>query len=1573
MSTERNNKRKIAVVGMAGRFPDAENVRAFWKNLERGLESIQEFSDEDLLRSGATPELLKHPNFVKRGTILENADHFDAAFFSFNPREAELIDPQHRLLLECAWEALEDAGYGAEPRNANIGVYAGASINTYVLTSLLANPEAAAAAGGYQLMLASDKDFLATRAAYKLNLKGPAVTVQTACSTSLVAVQMACQGLLGRQCDVALAGGVSASFPQRAGYLYAEGMIFSPDGHVRPFDESGRGIRAGQGVGIVVLKRLEDALRDRDEIRAVILGAAINNDGAAKMGYSAPSVEGQSAAIAAAIEMADVDPGTITYVEAHGTGTQVGDPIEVAALEQAFRKGTEKKQFCALGALKSNLGHLDVAAGVVGFIKTVLTLQNKEIAPTLNFAEPNSKIDFASSPFYVNTKLTPWKVNGAPRRAGVSSFGIGGTNAHAVLEEAPTHGASESRWPVQLLTISARTQAALDAMTARMAEHLRAFSDVPLADACWTSQVGRTRFPHRRMLVSADRQAAIDGLTGTAGAARPVSAFEESVNPATVFMFSGQGSQHADMGRALYEIQPVFRAEFDRCAALLKKDLGCDLRDLVFAAAADARLNETRFAQLALFAIEYALARMWMAWGVLPDFMIGHSIGEYVAACLAGVFSLEDALRVVAARGRLMQERERGSMLSVRMPAEKLKGTLNGSISLAAVNSPSLCTVSGPTQAVSALQGKLEAQGVECRAVATSHAFHSAMMDAALPEFLKVLQSVKLGEPKLRFMSNGSGREIRAAEATDPNYWVKHLRGTVNFDEGIAELRKLGAQVFLEVGPGTVLTTFARESLRDARGVQVVASLPHPKDPQPASTSVVNAVGRMWLAGARIDWAAFHAGEKLYRTSLPTYFFERQRYFVEPKPQLLAAAAAAAAGLTVESATASAAGSSGAGATGIGPRKDFEDWFYALTWTRTVSPSVVAAEQSYGPWLIFAEDGGSSGRGGRIGTQCAEMLKARGEKFVVVRRGAAFDGSKSAAGEFVVNPGAAGDFTKLFDGLRASGLAPRSILYLWSVAGADASATDTKDFQRLISLARAIGERRDTAGPLDWIIASSGLYGVTSDEARGPAQALAAGAAKVISLEIPQVVCRLVDLAAGDSADANAARHLLLEPGMPRPWKVIAYRDGQRWEQNFEGVRLPERGAAKLREGGVYLITGGFGGIGLTIAGHLAENFHVRLALVGRSALPGREKWKEWLAGHAEDDATSARIREIERLEKLGAKVLPLAADVANAKEISAAIDEVHKQFGPINGVIHAAGIASGGLIQVRDAREAERTLASKVGGTLALDAAVKKDAPDFFVMCSSRDAICPVMGASDYSAANAFLDAFANSKTNAEAGSAANASTAYISINWDTWQEVGMAVNTKVPRAVAEQRAKYLAEAIKPEEGVKAFRRALGAELPQIAVITHDFPATIAQIGAHYGAAPTAEQAAEAAAQSAADTEKGGAASGNVYARPNLSAAFAEAEDESQREIGAIWKRRLGLSEVGIDDNFFELGGHSLLATAILGDIRAAFGVSVPLRTIFDAPTVRQLSKHVETLVWASSSRPTVSDESGEREEVEL
>ncbi|HEX3371309.1 MAG TPA: type I polyketide synthase, partial [Candidatus Acidoferrales bacterium] len=916
----------IALIGMAGRFPNAEDVEIFWWNLEHGVESLVDYTEAEMLEAGVPQTLLENPNFVKRGTPFDRPDWFDAGFFGFNPREAEILDPQHRLFLECAWEALEDAGYGSESRPESIGVYGGTSGNTYLLSNVLMNPEVVEAVGGYQLMLASDKDFLATRVAYKLNLKGPSMAVQTACSTSLVAVQIACQALLARQCDMALAGGVSLTFPEKTGHLYNEGMILSPDGRCRPFDAEGRGIRAGHGAGIVVLKRLDEALRDRDMIRAVILGAAINNDGAEKMGYSAPSVEGQSSVISAAIRMSGVNPESITYVEAHGTGTQVGDPIEIAGLERAFRAHTDKKQFCALGAVKGNIGHLDAAAGVAGLIKTTLAFKHKRIPATLHFKKANPVIDFGNSPFFVNDKLSNWESTGTPRRAGISSFGIGGTNAHVVLEEAPAPKPSEVRWPSQLLLISARSSTALDSMTSRMAERLETEQGISLADACFTSQVGRKRFAHRRMLVSSSCEDAVESLRGK-GPQKFISAVEESDTRAVTFMFSGQGSQHLGMARGVYEAQPLFRNNFDSCAIFLEQDLGCDLRKALYAPDADAQvLNETRVAQPALFAIEYSLAQMWMSFGVLPDAMIGHSIGEYVAACLAGVFSLEDALRLVAARGSIMQKMPAGSMLAVTLSASEANKYVDGEISLAAANSPTLCTLSGPADAIAALKNKLETSGVECRALHTSHAFHSSMMDGALDSFSEVLRNVKLNAPTRPFLSNLTGTWITAEQATDRSYWAKHLRHAVHFAEGIRELAATPRRIFLEVGPGQALSTFARDCTRGMAGTQVLSSLPHPKDTLSDATFIVNTVGKLWLAGVPIQWGDFHKGEKLNRVSLPTYFFERKRYCVKPVPRL------------------STSASTPSTAPGVLTRReDIGDWFYIPSWTRSVSAAALAA------------------------------------------------------------------------------------------------------------------------------------------------------------------------------------------------------------------------------------------------------------------------------------------------------------------------------------------------------------------------------------------------------------------------------------------------------------------------------------------------------------------------------------------------------------------------------------------------------------------------------------------------------
>ncbi|MBI4997175.1 MAG: type I polyketide synthase, partial [Rhodocyclales bacterium] len=773
----------IAIVGLAGRFPGARDLDEFWQNLKSGVESLAPFSDADLDAAGIAPALRNDPNYVRRGTVLEGADLFDAAFFGISPREAQILDPQQRIFLECAWEALEHAGHGPGTFDQSVGVYGGMSMNSYLIAQVLRDPALVATVGGYQLMLGNDKDFLCTRVSYKLDLHGPSMTIQTACSTSLVAVQVACQALTRGECDMALAGGVSLSFPQRGGYLYQEGMILSRDAHCRPFDANGGGTRAGAGCGIVVLKRLTDAVADRDTIHAVIRGAAINNDGAGKAGYTAPSVDGQVEAIATAQMLAGIDARSIGYIEAHGTGTPLGDPIEIAALSQVFRATTSDTGFCRLGSLKANLGHLDAAAGVAGLIKTVLVLQHREIPPLVNFTEPNPQLDLAHSPFCASAEASPWPAGPEPRRAGVSAFGIGGTNAHVVVEEAPQVDQSQSASgrKEQLLVVSARSATALDAASARLTQHLRRHTDQALADTAWTLQAGRHAFAHRRIVVAADHAAAISSL----GESQHPSVFgglhEGGARP-IAFLFSGQGSQFAGMGAGLYQGERVFREAVDQCAELLLPHLGLDLRSVMYAPFGDTRIDETHLAQPALFVTEYALAMLWQQWGVRPAALLGHSIGEYVAAHLAGVFSLRDALAVVAARGRLMQELPAGRMAAVHLGSGDLAGLVDASgVEIAAANAPGLCTVSGPSDAVASLLERLGTRGIESRVLHTSHAFHSAMMEPVLERFTEIVAGVQRHAPSLPYVSNLTGTWISTEEACSPAYYARHLRNTVQF------------------------------------------------------------------------------------------------------------------------------------------------------------------------------------------------------------------------------------------------------------------------------------------------------------------------------------------------------------------------------------------------------------------------------------------------------------------------------------------------------------------------------------------------------------------------------------------------------------------------------------------------------------------------------------------------------------------------------------------------------------------------------------------------------------------------
>ena len=867
---------EIAIVGMSLRFPGARNAGEFWQNLRDGVESISFFSDEVLLAAGEDRAMLERSDFVRAYGALEDIELFDAAFFGCTPKEATMMDPQHRLFLECAWEALEHAGHAPESYRGSIGVFAGAGINTYV-TNLVGNPEFTDNVDWFQASIANDRDFLATRVSYKFDLKGPGVVVQSACSTSLVAIHFACQNLLSGACDMALAGGVTINARQKRGYLFQEGGIMSPDGHCRTFDAEARGTVGGSGVGVVVLKRLEDALADGDAMHAIIKGSAVNNDGALKVGYTAPSINGQADVIRTAQAIAGVEPESVSYIEAHGTGTELGDPIEIAALTEVF-KGSQSR--CAIGAVKSNFGHLDAAAGVAGLIKTALALEHKTIPPSLHFKAPNPRINFDEGPFYVNTRCAGWEAGDTPRRAGVNSFGIGGTNAHAVLEEAPEPRPSGSSRSKQLLVLSARTPAALEVMTANLCGHLKEHPQIDLADAAFTLQTGRNAFKHRRMLVCGSRDDAVKALETRTF----TSEVSGSMSASVVFMFPGQGAQYVNMGRELYETERIFRECLDKCAELLLPQLEEDLRNVIYpkdgaTKAAEARLTQTVFTQPALFAVEYAMAELWRSWGVRAEAMIGHSIGEYVAACLAGVFSLEDALKLVAARGRLMQSLPAGAMMAVSLPESEVRPMLSSALSIGVVNTPTSCVVSGPIDAVEKLTERLNERGGEGHRLVVSHAFHSAMTEPILKNFTSIVESVALHPPRMTYLSNVTGAWITAAEATDPHYWTKHLRQTVRFSEGVRELLSEPSRVLLEVGPGRSLSGFVK--LHEAPPVTTVSSLPRARERKSEVECLLEAAGRLWLAGVKIDWSSFYAGEQRRRVHLPTYPFERQRYWVD--------------------------------------------------------------------------------------------------------------------------------------------------------------------------------------------------------------------------------------------------------------------------------------------------------------------------------------------------------------------------------------------------------------------------------------------------------------------------------------------------------------------------------------------------------------------------------------------------------------------------------------------------------------------------------------------------------------------
>jgi len=1369
---------EIAIIGMAGRFPGASDVDGLWANLRAGVESISVLTDEELLAAGEDPKHLENPAYVRAASKLDDIDLFDAGFFGMTPREAELTDPQQRLFLEQAWVSLESAGYDPSRCPGPVGVFGGVSQSGYFIRNLLTNPRVDR--GSLPVLFGNGNDFLATRVSYKLGLKGPAFDVQTSCSSSLVAVHLACQSLLAGECDMALAGGVGIVVPQGRGYVHQEQGIYSPDGHCRAFSAQAEGTIGGSGVALVTLRRLEDAIEAGDNILAVIKGSAINNDGADKVGYAAPSVDGQTEVVRSALAMADVQAESIGYIESHGTGTSLGDPIEIAALTAAYREQTERTDFCRIGSIKTNMGHLDSAAGVTGLIKAALAVHHAELPPSLHCAEPDPGIDFPSTPFRVQTELEAWDCAG-PRRAGVSSFGIGGTNAHVIVEQPPSSVDSQTADDQQLVVLSARTPKALDDTCESLRGFLDQNHDLSLPDLAWTLQTGRQDFTVRRSL----RATSVSDLCGKLGSSADQRNWtEEAHDRPAVFLFPGQGAQYVNMGRGLYEGQPAFAAQVDRCCELLQTHLDLDLRELLFPAPgaedqATEQLKQTWLTQPALFVVEFALARLWMEWGVEPQAMIGHSIGEYVAAALADVFSLEDAIALVAARGKLMQDLPAGDMLAVSMPEAELKPHLSAELSLAAVNEHSSCVVSGPREAVLDLVKTLEGLGVATRELHTSHAFHSAMMDPILAEFADRVRRANPQAPSRPFVSTLTGTWIRSEDATDPEYWARHLRHTVRFADGMTTLLEEPERVCLEVGPGTTLSTLATRIARKierasgaSRGV-FQASMRHPREEVPDLDSLHEALGQLWLARVPLDWKAIHAGAQRRRLAIPGYAFQRKRYWIEP-------------------------GEGGAVAGAGGKNKDITDWFYECSWRRRTGSLQTQVPSLPGRVLLFAHSGEAT-------TALSDRLEEMGCEVISVDAGEAF--AVQAGGGFTVRAGERADYDALAGALMDQERRPDAVFHMWSDDDSDEGVME-RGFLSVLFLTQALA----SDSPLDVIVVTRGTADVFGNEELSPERATLVGLARAISQECKATHCRVIDWDAGGTTEALAS-----ELTRDEDEELVVCRGAHRWVRWYEPVPVGGDDVQPLRASAHTLIVGGLGSVGLEVARCLATGAQAKLTLIGRTAFPGRHAWDEWVGSHDDGDETSNAILVLRELENGGSEVNVLQADVTDSSSLSEALQIAEAQFGALTGVVHAAGAAKDMALLQDTTREAvQKQLHPKVAGLEALEAVLAGRTLDFCLIQSSLASCMGVYGMVGYVAAHDFVDAFVARHNR-------GGDAPWMSVNWDHW------LTWKEPEFLHEQddgESLYMERA----EGAEAVRRVLN--LPagtQLLVSTGDLEARIA------------------------------------------------------------------------------------------------------------------------------------------------
>jgi amino acid adenylation domain-containing protein len=1487
-----NQCSEIAIIGMAGRFPQADNLEQFWENLCQGVEAIRSLTAEEL--ATVDPAELQHPHYVKSEGAIAGIEQFDANFFGYSPREAEILDPQQRWFLESAWTALEDAGYDPQQYSGAIGVFAGAAANSYML-NLYSDANIWQQVSRYQLMIANDKDFLTTRTSYKLNLSGPSVTVQTACSSSLVAVHLACQSLLTGESDMALAGGVSLSEP--TGYLYQEEGIYSPDGHCRPFDALAQGTVAGSGVGIVVLKRLEDAQRDGDHIYAVVKGSAINNDGNRKVSYTAPSVEAQAAVIRSAQLAAQVSPETISYVEAHGTGTPMGDPIEVAALTQAFRQQTDRQQFCGLGSLKSNIGHLDAAAGVAGLIKTALALHHRQLPPTVHCQTPNPQLHLTSSPFYLMDTLQPLSGD-SPLRAAVSSFGIGGTNAHMILQEAPTIAAVDSPSATPeftaplLFPLSAKTPTALSARVQQLIDWLQRSAEITSTDfahLAHTLQVGRQAMIHRAGFIASQPSELLQQLQ--AWQPQAVDSAAESKMSPIVFLFPGQGSQYGEMAKDWYEQSALFRQIFDQGCRILAddSDVDYDLQSVIYGDHRS-RLNQTEIAQPAIFLIEYAIAKCLIQLGIQPQVMLGHSIGEYVAATLAGVFSFESAMQLIRDRAKWMQACPTGAMLSINQSVESLRLMLNENLTVAAENAPELCVVAGNVAAIANLEKQLIAKNIHAKRLQTSHAFHSAAMQAAATPLRQQLQSMTLNPPQQLWLSNLTGDWITPEQAVDPEYWVSHLLSPVKMRDCLMHLTHT-AHYVIEVGAGTGMVTLMQQVAKTTASQpnSYFALLHHPQSTEDDRGLLFRCLRSLWTSGHSIRWTncaqilPVSSPALLRRLHIPTYPFERQRYWVsatrinEIVPSL-----------PLE--------------TILSDKPQHDDFnLYETTWVRSTNTLNGQASsqklshiisQQYRRWLILSNDS-------PVMQALLELLQDHNQDVIQLKIGEKFE--QVGYRQFALSPTQESDWQAFWEDLADRELLPDQILVLWPNSGF------TDNFWRLIYLARSLNAHQHSA---QLLLVSDQVHGVLGNETLQPEMAMLSSLAIVMQQEMPQMTCRCVDLPLNSS---NCAQYLIGEALNDGNNAIVAYRGHYRWLPQYQTIdNSIDSESLAIIAGQIYVVVGDFAtGLG--------------------------NSWITWLQAQG---ATVVAVSDLSQpFGSTNSDVVHITANLTDCHSLEAAFNQVKIDLGQITGIFYSTPMSqpeSMAEISTITTSHLETVLKTKIYRLQTLIETVESlSAESPIAFCCIQSSLSTSLGGislAAYATANAAIDMLIQQQIQ-------SSSVAWYSINWDHYGSDLEFEQDLADSAIAQR---FAAQSLSTEA-------------------IHNATAKILQLGAQASITQTSIVVAKGdfhqrrktwvQSQRPSTTHQPSAVAPSQHDRPNLSTTYVAPRDAVEQAVAEIWQELLGIQAIGVEDSFFDLGGHSLLAVQTISRIRDHFGVDLAMRSLlYESPTIAGIAAVIRT-----------------------